>query len=293
MLLNKTTGEHLPSEPTNIEDNLENSIASLPLNCIVNGDCLSIIKSISNNSIDLIIADPPYFQVCGDFDFGVWNDRLEYIAWCKAWLNECKRVLKPTGSLILWGGVGEKEINIARLAIMIEDENLFIRKNWITQRNSRGYGTKKNYMSAREDFLFLTKTENYTFNTPYTKEKSIRKDLGANGKPRKNQFKRVSNVWSDITEASQSSIERCWHPTVKAQALCDRIIQTHSNENDIILVPFVGSGSEIISSIKNLRNFIGIELDKIHFENSITRIKNLSGIEDINTLIYKDNNYDN
>lgn len=43
---------------------------------------------------------------------------------------------------------------------MIEDENLFIRKNWVTQRNTRGYGTKRNYMSAREDFLFLTKTQN-------------------------------------------------------------------------------------------------------------------------------------
>lgn len=253
-------------------------------NSIILSDCLSVIKQIEANSIDLVIADPPYFQVCGDFDFGVWKTRNDYIFWCKQWLTECKRVLKPTGSLILWGGVGEKEINIARLAIMIEDENLFIRKNWITQRNSRGYGTKRNYMSAREDFLFLTKTENYTFNVPFTNDKSLRKDLGANGKPRTNEFKRVSNVWNDITEASQSSIERCWHPTVKAQKLCDRIIQTHSNEHDTILIPFLGSGSEVISSINNKRDFIGIELDKIHFENSIERIKKISHIDYINTI---------
>ena len=98
---------------------------------------------------------------------------------------------------------------------------------------------KRNYMSAREDFLFLTKTEKYTFNIPYTSEKSGRKDLGANGKPRINEYKRVSNVWNDITEASQSSIERCWHPTVKAQKLCDRIIETHSNEGDTVLVPLL------------------------------------------------------
>ncbi|KAA8603983.1 hypothetical protein CGP82_04905 [Campylobacter sp. LR185c] len=75
------------------------------------------------------------------------------------------------------------------MAIMIENEKLFKIKNWITQRNSRGIGTKKNYMSAREDFLFLTKSENYTFNIPYTNEKSTRKDLGANGKPRKIHIK--------------------------------------------------------------------------------------------------------
>jgi site-specific DNA-methyltransferase (adenine-specific) len=133
------------------------STKKLPINNLIYGNCFDIIKSFPSESIDLIIADPPYFQVCGDFDFGVWSTRQDYIAWCNSWLTECKRVLKSSGSLILWGGVGEKEINIARLAVMIEDANLFIRKNWITQRNSRGYGTKRNYMSAREDFLFLTK----------------------------------------------------------------------------------------------------------------------------------------
>ena len=87
---------------------------------------------------------------------------------------------------------------------MIEDEKIFLRQNWITQRNTRGIGSIKNYMSAREDILFLTKTNDYTFNIPYLDEKSKRKDLGANGKPRKNTHKRVSNVWYDITEASQS-----------------------------------------------------------------------------------------
>ncbi|HDR9189337.1 TPA: site-specific DNA-methyltransferase [Burkholderia vietnamiensis] len=254
-------------------------------NHLINGDCVDVIRAMGDESVDLVIADPPYFQVCGDFDFGVFKNRSEYLAWCREWLLECKRVLKPTGSLILWGGVGEKEINIARLAILIEDEEILIRKNWITQRNSRGYGTKRNYMSAREDFLFLTKTEKYTFNIPYTGEKSGRKDLGANGKPRTNEYKRVSNVWNDITEASQSSIERCWHPTVKAQKLCDRIIETHSNEGDTVLVPFVGSGSEIISAINNKRDYVGIELDPEHFQKSVERIKSMAKVE-VPTLVF-------
>ena len=242
-------------------------------NYLVHGDCLEEMQVLPSESVDLIIADPPYFQVYGDFDFGVFKNHKEYLEWSKKWLLEAKRILKPDGTLMLWGSVGKREITFARLVIMIEDEKLFLRQNWITQRNTRGIGAKTNYMSAREDLLFLTKSDNYTFNIPYTKEKSTRKDLGANGKPRKNNFKRVSNVWVDITEASQSSVERCEHPTVKAQALCDRIIQTHSNSGDLVLIPFAGSGSEIISAIKNKRNFIACEKDKNYIKLIKNRVK--------------------
>lgn len=241
---------------------------------IKNEDAINTMKNMENNSVDLIIADPPYFQIKGDFDF-VWKDKEEYLAWTKEWLFEAKRVLKDTGTIILWGSLGKRQITFARLAIMIEDENLFIRQNWITQRNSRGIGSKKNYMSAREDMLFLTKSNNYTFNIPYMEERSNRKDLGANGKPRKNTYKRVSNVWFDITEASQSSIERCEHPTIKAQKLCDRLILTHSNENDFIYIPFVGSGSEIVSAIKNKRKVIGSEISKEYVRLAHNRINEL------------------
>ena len=242
---------------------------------IHNTDATRFMKEhLKEGSVDLIIADPPYFEICGDFDFGVFKNVKEYLEWSKVWLKEAKRVLKCNGTLILWGGVGHKPLTFARLAVMIEDEKLFNIKNWVTQRNTRGIGTKTNYMSAREDFLFLTKSENYTFNIPYTDEKSTRKDLGANGKPRTNTYKRVSNVWCDIAEASQSSIERCFHPTVKAQKLCDRIIQTHSNENDLVFVPFAGSGSEIISAIRNNRQVIGCELNEDYYKQAIERIDN-------------------
>ena len=242
---------------------------------IHNTDATRFMKEhLKEGSVDLIIADPPYFEICGDFDFGVFKNVKEYLEWSKVWLKEAKRVLKYNGTLILWGGVGHKPLTFARLAVMIEDEKLFNIKNWVTQRNTRGIGTKTNYMSAREDFLFLTKSENYTFNIPYTDEKSTRKDLGANGKPRTNTHKRVSNVWCDIAEASQSSIERCFHPTVKAQKLCDRIIQTHSNKNGLVFVPFAGSGSEIISAIRNNRQVIGCELNEDYYKQAIERIDN-------------------
>ena len=235
-------------------------------------DFLEYIKGQPAESFDLVIADPPYYKIKGDFDF-IWKTHKEYLDFCREWLTECNRVLKKNGTLILWGSVGEKQITFARLAIMIEDEDIFYRRNWITQANTRGIGAKTNYMSAREDFLFLVKNENdFTFNIPYKAEESKRKDLGKNGKPRKNTHKRVSNVWSDITEASQSSLERSSHPTIKAIKLCNRLIETHSNKGDKVLIPFGGSGSEFISAIKLERSVVATELDEKYFYDAKEKI---------------------
>lgn len=251
----------------------------LELNKIYNLDCLEGLKEIENNSIDLIISDPPYFKIYGEFDF-IWKDIDEYLQWCKQWILECYRVLKDTGSFYLWGSIGNKKgFALPKLAIWIEDNNIFNIVNWLTQRNTRGRGNYKGYVQAREELLFCVKDlKLFTWNPAFTEEKTNRKDLGFNGKPRTNEYKRVTDVWIDITEASQSSKERfklpdgSSFPTVKAQKLCKRIIKASSNKNDLILIPFVGSGSECVAA-KNLnRNYIGFEINSDYYNLACQRI---------------------
>lgn len=247
-------------------------MSKIEINKLHNVDCIEYMKTLQSSSVDLIIADPPYFEICGDFDF-VFRDVNDYIEWCKEWLLECFRILKENGSMYLWGKIGfGKGMAFPKLAIWLEENKDFVVQEWITQRNTRGRGTRKGYMSAREELLYLTKSNNYTWNNAYLEEKSNRKDLGADGKPRKNEFKRCSNVWCDITEASQSSKERFKtgsgdsFPTVKAQKLCDRIINASSNSGDLVYIPFAGSGSEIVSCINNNRNWIATEIDEEYIE---------------------------
>ena len=247
----------------------------MEINKIYNMDCLEYMKTLSNESIDLIIADPPYYKIHGEFDF-IWDNVDEYIEWCKQWTLECKRILKPNGSFYIWGVMGYNNgFPLVKLIDFLETNTDLRVINWITQRNSRGRGTTKGYMRAREELVFMTKSKNYNWNNAYTNEKSNRKDLGANGKPRTNEFKRCSDVWVDIAEASQSSKQRFKlsngesFPTVKAQGLCDRIIKSSSNENDLVYIPFAGSGSEIISCINNNRNYIATELNNDYIEEII------------------------
>lgn len=247
----------------------------MDLNKIYNMDCIEYMRTLPDECVDLIIADPPYYKIYGDFDF-IWDNVEDYLDWCKEWSLECERILKPTGSLYIWGAIGYNiGFPLFKLIDFLETNTKLKTINWITQRNTRGRGTVRGYMKAREELVFMTKSKNYTWNNAYTNEKSNRKDLGANGKPRINEFKRCSDVWIDITEASQSSKQRFKlsdgtnFPTVKALALCDRIIQSSSNENDLVYIPFAGSGSEIISCINNNRNYIATEINKKYIDEVI------------------------
>lgn len=256
----------------------------LELNKVYNIDTGEFMKSLPNECVDLIIADPPYFQIIKDNWDNQWNNVNEYIDWCKQWILECYRILKTTGSFYLWGAIGYNNgYPLFKLTDWMESERIFKVVNWITQRNSRGRGSKKGYMSAREELVFAVKSNDFTWNTAYTEEKSNRKDLGFDGKPRKNEFKRCSDVWIDIAEASQSSKERFKlsdgtnFPTVKAQKLCNRIVKASSNEGDLVYIPFAGSGSEIESCIKNKRDYIATELNKSYIDEVIIpRINNIS-----------------
>lgn len=247
----------------------------MDLNKVYNMDCIEYMRTLPNECVDLIIADPPYFKIYGEFDFK-WNTVEEYIEWCKQWTLECERILKSNGSFYIWGVMGYNNgFPLVKTVDFLETNTDLKVVNWITQRNSRGRGTTRGYMKAREELVFMTKSKNYTWNNAYTNEKSNRKDLGANGKPRTNEFKRCSDVWIDITEASQSSKQRFKlsdgtnFPTVKALALCDRIIQSSSNENDLVYIPFAGSGSEIVSCIKNNRNYMATEINKKYIDEII------------------------
>lgn len=239
----------------------------MELNKIYNMDCLEYMRTLPNESVDLIIADPPYFQVVTETWDNQWQTEQDYLNWCKLWIAECERILKTEGNIVIWGQLGEKHITYARMLVMLEDEfDKLKRKNIITVKRTKGQGTSTNFMSNREEFIWLTKVKKgYTFNKQYTTE--LKKSYGYKANQTKPPYKVAGNVWTDIVWDDivfpwfGSKTEPYVNTAQKPLLACSRIINGLSNENDIVYIPFAGSGSEIESCIINNRNWVATELN--------------------------------
>lgn len=94
----------------------------LEFNKVYNESCLDTLSKMDDNSVDLIIADPPYYKVVKEEWDNQWETEEEYIEWCILWIKESLRVLKNTGNLVIWGQLGEKYITYAGLIWEIQKQ---------------------------------------------------------------------------------------------------------------------------------------------------------------------------
>ena len=142
-------------------------------------------------------------------------------------------------------------------------------KNWIIYDRIKGRGAKTDLVSTREDILWITKGNKYTFNKIPS---IIKKKTGGLGLKNGCEFRALSNVWTDISPIVPWSKEKVNHPTQKPVQLMERCIKLWANPNNIVLDPFMGSGTTGVAC-KNLgRNFIGIEKMDKYFEIAQKRI---------------------
>jgi site-specific DNA-methyltransferase (adenine-specific) len=227
-------------------------------------DANEFLMSIPRETVDLVLTDPPYYGIVKDSWDNQWDNSDRFAEWLAMVFSACKRILKPTGSLIFFGGIGRQNERPLLKMIDFMDRN-FVYQNWVTWGKRRAYGKKDDYLFTREEILWYTMTESFTFNIPLLAEK--RGYAGFNAKyPAKSEFKRVTNVWSDIPELMRPK-RYCQKP----EPLMARLIETHSNRGDIIVDPFSGYGSTGIVALKSGRLFYGCELIKEDAEAANTR----------------------
>lgn len=233
-------------------------------NILVLGDCLENMKKMQSKSIDCIITDIPYFQVVDDDWDNQWKNSEEYLEFIHNCIKEFDRITKDDASIIMFTG-RQYNRHIALLLDKYFDERRII--IWSRKRafnNTRG----KALASGYEPICYYTKG-NPVFNNIKIQSESKRKEY-TEGTLKDGVS--LSDVWSDIPALPHNSKEKVKHSSQKPIALMERCVLLCSKENDIVLDPFMGSGSTGVAC-KNLnRTFIGIEANKEHFELAKHRI---------------------
>lgn len=243
---------------------------------LINGDCITELRKLADDSIDVCFADPP-FNLNKSYKSSKDNLSIdEYLKWCESWLLELIRVTKPTGSIFVhnipkW---------LTHYTEILNKRAVF--KHWISW-DAMSTPLGKTLLPAHYGILFYGKsdaTKFYEVRAPHKRCRvcdSYLKDYG--GKKHKiHPFGYLlSDVWTDIHRIRHRS-KRDDHPCQLPIHLLERIILMSSDEGDTILDPFSGTGTTGIAAKRLNRNYIGIELDTGYFTASERKISEVTNV---------------
>lgn len=250
------------------------NVASNDKHFLINGDSLSELKKIKDNSIDLIFADPPY-NIGKNFETNIdkWENIDSYVEWCKYWIDECMRVLKKNGTFYFMTATQHMPF----LDVYVSSKYHVISRI-IWTYDSSGVQSKKKFGSLYEPITMIThnKKSKYTFNSEDIKVETTTGakrnliDYRKNPPQPYSNTKIPGNVW-EFSRVRYRMEEYENHPTQKPKKLLERIIKVSSNKGDIVLDPFGGSFTtgEVCNDLD--RNFVGIELNNNYFQIGIRR----------------------
>ena len=242
------------------------------VNKIHQGDCVKLLKQIPDNSVDVTFADPPFNL---KKKYSSYKDNLElqeYLNWSEEWIREMVRITKPTGSILLH--------NIPKwltyYANILNEIAYF--KHWISW-DAPTAPMGKSLQPSHYGVLFYTKEEKGTkineLRYPHRRDRKqgfLLKDYGGKKASLHPFGPLVSDVWTDIHRVKHNS-KRDPHPCQLPLHLMDRIILLTTDENDIVLDPFSGTGTTAISAKRLGRKYIGFELDRTYAEISKQKLE--------------------
>jgi modification methylase len=258
-------------------------------NSVIQGDSLELLKTIPSASVDLVFADPPYnLQLTQDLlrpnntvvdgvhqDWDKFSSFAAYDAFCRAWLSECRRVLKPNGAIWVIGSYH----NIFRLGSALQDLGYWLLNDVIWRKtnpmpNFRG----RRFTNAHETLIWAAREEasRYVFN--YEALKAFNDDL------------QMRSDWllpiCSGPERLKDDTGRKAHPTQKPEALLYRIIMATTAPGDVVLDPFFGTGTTGAAAKRLGRRFIGLERDPDYAAAARERIEAVEplGSEDVKFL---------
>lgn len=259
---------------------------SLPLDNVLCGECVTVMRGMPDSSVDLIIADPPYNLSKGNawkWDNsaplkgmgGNWNKVMQewddysfdaYFAFTKEWLIEAQRILRPTGSMWIFGtyhNIGIVNVVCQLLGIEIINEVIWYKRNAFPNLAGR------RLTASHETILWCNKggkKREYYFDYEYSKNGDFSYDS------LKSPGKQMRTVWDISNNKDKTELKYGKHPTQKPLRILKRMILLSTKPEDIVLTPFAGSGSECVAAKELGRHYIGIESEREYCDLANTRL---------------------
>ncbi|MDC0474530.1 DNA methyltransferase [Hyphomicrobiales bacterium] len=251
---------------------------NLPLNKIIKGNCIESMRSLPNDSIDVIFADPPYnLQLKNDLsrpdsskvngvteDWDRFKSFKEYDQFTKDWISEAKRLLKPEGTIWVIGSYH----NIFRVGNAMQNIGFWILNDIIWHKSNpmpNFKGTR--FTNAHETIIWASKDHNSKYNFNYHAMKSLNEGI----QMRSDWYIPICSGGERIKDSNGNKI----HSTQKPEALLYRVLLSSSKKNDIVLDPFFGTGTTGAVAKKLGRNFIGLERESIYISAAEARINEI------------------
>lgn len=239
-------------------------VYSTKLGALINGDCLEILPRLTASRFDLIFADPP-FNIGKGYGASVNDNKTEdeYLAWCRKWIVECIRLLKPGGSFFLYN-IPKWNIRLANYLL----ESGMVFRDWIVVDVKLGLPIAGRLYPSHYSLLYFTKGKHKTFHNVRTPIKTCRhcggdvKDYGGHRTAINPKGINLTDVWADIPPVRHWKFKsKKRKANALSTKLLERVIGMSTDVGDAVLDPFGGSGTTFAVSERMKRRWIGIEIE--------------------------------
>ncbi len=280
------------------------STEEMPTNAIAVGDCLEVMASWPESSLDLIFADPPYNI---GYNYDKYDDNRsddEYVDWTRAWVGACVRLLKPTGSMYIL--IGDEYAAETRMYLKeLERDKKLVFRNWVIWHYTFGQNCKSKFNRSHAHLFYVVGSAAcgkwkqtdppFTFNREAIAIPSARQttyaDARANptGKlpddtwylrPQETEghyFRPDEDTWY-VSRLCGTFKERVgWHPCQLPEALLERIVKLSSKPKDLVFDPFTGSGTTLAVAARFGRRWLGTEMSEEYAAKATERIEHVQG----------------
>jgi site-specific DNA-methyltransferase (adenine-specific) len=235
--------------------------------CVLTADCLDLLAQVPDASVQLIVCDPPY-----NLQLAHWDVHADYLSWAAKWLAEAERVLTPTGSLALFGGLQyQAEAGSGDLLTLIHHlrrHSSMLLANLIVWNYPNGVSAQRFFANRHEEIAWFGKTSKYYFDldavrepydevtkAAYRKDKRLRPESVEKGR-------NPTNVWQ-MPRLNGNSKERVGHPTQKPRDVIQRLVRALSYPGSVVLDFFAGSGVTTRVAIEEGRHSVSCDAEPV------------------------------